>query len=137
MKLSYTVLMKHTCIDALIDACSGEDGQAMEAALRGAVGVISVTANVKPKAMHLMMQAALKKDVSSRPYTTCVYIYIYILFCGSMYYLLNLMCTCFVSVIRLIRSLLSFLMCFLVWSLQATEAKRLNSMLEPLHKVGS
>lgn len=41
------------------DVLSGEDGLAAEAILGGARGVISVTANVAPKAMHDLCWAAL------------------------------------------------------------------------------
>ncbi len=41
---------------------SGDDATAREAILLGADGDISVTANVAPKAMHEMCQAALNKD---------------------------------------------------------------------------
>jgi len=41
---------------------SGDDATAREAMLLGADGDISVTANVAPKAMHEMCQAALNKD---------------------------------------------------------------------------
>ncbi|MFV2056029.1 MAG: 4-hydroxy-tetrahydrodipicolinate synthase [Thiohalomonadales bacterium] len=41
---------------------SGDDGTAVELILNGAVGDISVTANVAPSAMHDMCMAALKGD---------------------------------------------------------------------------
>ncbi len=41
---------------------SGEDNQAMESILAGGQGVISVTANVAPRVMHEMCQAALAGD---------------------------------------------------------------------------
>lgn len=41
---------------------SGEDNQAMESILSGGQGVISVTANVAPRLMHEMCQAALAGD---------------------------------------------------------------------------
>ncbi len=41
---------------------SGEDNQAMESILAGGQGVISVTANVAPRLMHDMCQAALAGD---------------------------------------------------------------------------
>lgn len=41
---------------------SGEDNQAMESILAGGQGVISVTANVAPRIMHEMCQAALAGD---------------------------------------------------------------------------
>lgn len=41
---------------------SGEDNQAMESILAGGQGVISVTANVAPRLMHEMCQAALAGD---------------------------------------------------------------------------
>lgn len=43
---------------------SGDDASAMPLMLLGAQGVISVTANVAPKLMHQMCQAALQHDVS-------------------------------------------------------------------------
>jgi 4-hydroxy-tetrahydrodipicolinate synthase len=46
------------CGDRL-DLYSGDDGSAMELMLLGAKGVISVTANVAPAAMHAMCAAAL------------------------------------------------------------------------------
>lgn len=45
-----------------LDIYSGDDMTAMEAMLNGAKGVISVTANVAPKLMSDMSQAALDKD---------------------------------------------------------------------------
>lgn len=45
-----------------MDVYSGDDGTAMEAILLGAKGDISVTANIAPKQMHDMCQAALNKD---------------------------------------------------------------------------
>jgi 4-hydroxy-tetrahydrodipicolinate synthase len=45
-----------------IDLYSGDDATAMESILLGARGDISVTANVAPKAMHEMCQAALEGD---------------------------------------------------------------------------
>jgi dihydrodipicolinate synthase/N-acetylneuraminate lyase len=44
---------------------SGDDATAREAMLLGADGDISVTANVAPKAMHEMCQAALNKDANA------------------------------------------------------------------------
>jgi 4-hydroxy-tetrahydrodipicolinate synthase len=44
---------------------SGDDATAREAMLFGADGDISVTANVAPKAMHEMCQAALNKDADA------------------------------------------------------------------------
>jgi 4-hydroxy-tetrahydrodipicolinate synthase len=44
---------------------SGDDATAREAILLGADGDISVTANVAPKAMHEMCQAALNKDADA------------------------------------------------------------------------
>jgi len=44
---------------------SGDDATAREAMLLGADGDISVTANVAPKAMHEMCQAALNKDADA------------------------------------------------------------------------
>lgn len=49
------------CGDRL-DVFSGDDGIAAEAILNGAKGVISVTANVAPRAMHEMCAAALAGD---------------------------------------------------------------------------
>lgn len=56
-------------IQELIGCCgkrlaiySGEDKHALETMLAGGQGVISVTANVAPKAMHAMSVAALKGD---------------------------------------------------------------------------
>ncbi|HOB61054.1 MAG TPA: 4-hydroxy-tetrahydrodipicolinate synthase [Candidatus Competibacteraceae bacterium] len=49
------------CGDRL-DVYSGDDGIAAEAMLGGAKGVISVTANVAPRAMHDMSVAALAGD---------------------------------------------------------------------------
>ena len=45
-----------------IDVYSGDDRLAREIILRGGKGVISVTANVAPKGMHDMCQAALEGD---------------------------------------------------------------------------
>ena len=54
---------------ALIDSCgerldiySGDDATAMELMLAGGKGVISVTANIMPRAMHEMCAAALRGD---------------------------------------------------------------------------
>jgi 4-hydroxy-tetrahydrodipicolinate synthase len=49
------------CGDRL-DVFSGDDGIAAEAMLNGAKGVISVTANVAPRAMHELCVAALAGD---------------------------------------------------------------------------
>lgn len=49
------------CGDRL-DVFSGDDGIAAEAMLNGAKGVISVTANVAPRAMHELSVAALAGD---------------------------------------------------------------------------
>jgi len=49
------------CGDKL-DLYSGDDETALDCILAGAKGDISVTANVAPKAMHLMCQAALAGD---------------------------------------------------------------------------
>lgn len=56
-------------IDVLLDkvgdqiaVLTGEDGDACEAILRGAKGVISVSANVAPLQMHKMTQAAMAGD---------------------------------------------------------------------------
>ena len=45
-----------------IDVYSGDDGIAMEVILQGGKGVISVTANVAPQAMHDLCAAALAGD---------------------------------------------------------------------------
>jgi len=45
-----------------LDIYSGDDATCMALMLAGGKGVISVTANVAPKQMSLMAQAALKKD---------------------------------------------------------------------------
>lgn len=45
-----------------MDILSGDDGIAAEAILNGAKGVISVTANVAPRAMHELCAAALAGD---------------------------------------------------------------------------
>jgi 4-hydroxy-tetrahydrodipicolinate synthase len=45
------------------DVLSGEDGLALEAMIAGARGVISVTANVAPSAMHEMCTLALAGDI--------------------------------------------------------------------------
>lgn len=45
-----------------LDVFSGDDGIAAEAMLSGAKGVISVTANVAPRAMHELCVAALSGD---------------------------------------------------------------------------
>jgi 4-hydroxy-tetrahydrodipicolinate synthase len=45
------------------DVLSGEDGLALEAMIAGARGVISVTANVAPSAMHEMCALALSGDM--------------------------------------------------------------------------
>jgi len=45
-----------------MDVYSGDDGTAMEAILVGVKGDISVTANIAPRQMHDMCQAALNKD---------------------------------------------------------------------------
>ena len=54
----------HLCAvsDASIEAYSGDDGAALAAMALGARGVISVTANVAPRAMAQMMDAALQGD---------------------------------------------------------------------------
>jgi 4-hydroxy-tetrahydrodipicolinate synthase len=46
-----------------IDILSGDDPTAAEAMLLGAVGVISVTANVAPRAMSVLCDAALRGDL--------------------------------------------------------------------------
>ncbi len=48
--------------DSRLDVYSGEDALAMEVMLQGGKGVISVTANIAPKAMHDMCVAALTGD---------------------------------------------------------------------------
>ncbi|MEY2342428.1 4-hydroxy-tetrahydrodipicolinate synthase [Acidithiobacillus sp. IBUN Pt1247-S3] len=54
----------HLCAihDASIEVFSGDDGAALAAMAIGARGVISVTANVAPRAMAQMMYAALEND---------------------------------------------------------------------------
>ncbi len=47
-----------------IDVYSGDDDLAREVILHGGKGVISVTANIAPRAMHLMCEAALNGDAS-------------------------------------------------------------------------
>jgi 4-hydroxy-tetrahydrodipicolinate synthase len=47
---------------ARLDLYSGDDATALEILLQGGKGVISVTANVAPKAMHEMCDAASKGD---------------------------------------------------------------------------
>ncbi len=47
---------------ASLDIYSGDDATALEILLQGGKGVISVTANIVPKAMHDMCDAALKGD---------------------------------------------------------------------------
>lgn len=53
--------LRELCGDAL-DLFSGDDETAMEFILGGGRGVISVTANVAPRAMHEMCAAALRGD---------------------------------------------------------------------------
>lgn len=48
--------------DGEIDLYSGDDATACDFMLAGGKGVISVTANVAPRAMHEMAQAAIAKD---------------------------------------------------------------------------
>lgn len=48
-----------------IDVLSGDDPTALEIMRFGGKGVISVTANVKPRAMHQMCQAALNGDFNT------------------------------------------------------------------------
>ena len=48
--------------DGRIAVYSGDDATAMEAMLNGAAGDISVTANVAPRLMHEMCEAALRGD---------------------------------------------------------------------------
>lgn len=47
-----------------VDVFSGDDDLAREVILQGGRGVISVTANVAPRAMHLMCEAALAGDAA-------------------------------------------------------------------------
>jgi 4-hydroxy-tetrahydrodipicolinate synthase len=47
---------------ASLDLYSGDDATALQTLLQGGKGVISVTANVAPKAMHDMCEAAFKGD---------------------------------------------------------------------------
>ncbi len=49
--------------DGTLDVYSGEDNTALDLMLHGAKGTISVTANVAPKLMHEMCQAAISGDV--------------------------------------------------------------------------
>lgn len=50
------------CCGSRLDVYSGDDAIAMEIILRGGKGVISVTANVAPRMMHQMCEAALRGD---------------------------------------------------------------------------
>jgi len=50
------------CCGERLDLYSGDDATAMELMLMGGRGVISVTANVAPRAMHEMCEAALAGD---------------------------------------------------------------------------
>jgi 4-hydroxy-tetrahydrodipicolinate synthase len=52
------------CSENKIDLYSGDDATSLEFILAGGRGVISVTANIAPKLMHDMCQAALHKDVA-------------------------------------------------------------------------
>jgi 4-hydroxy-tetrahydrodipicolinate synthase len=54
-----------TAVDNGFDIYSGDDASAMDLMLAGAHGVISVTANVAPRAMHEMCVAALAGDKAS------------------------------------------------------------------------
>jgi 4-hydroxy-tetrahydrodipicolinate synthase len=63
-KLERITTIIERCGDAL-DVYSGEDGNACDAILAGARGVISVTANVAPRLMHDMCAAALAGDRST------------------------------------------------------------------------
>ncbi|HXQ64336.1 MAG TPA: 4-hydroxy-tetrahydrodipicolinate synthase, partial [Steroidobacteraceae bacterium] len=54
--------LRERCGDDL-DLLSGDDPTAAEAMLSGAQGVISVTANVVPHAMHVLCDVALNGDV--------------------------------------------------------------------------
>ncbi|MGK0673086.1 MAG: 4-hydroxy-tetrahydrodipicolinate synthase [Halothiobacillaceae bacterium] len=51
-------------VAARMDVYSGDDDLAREVILQGGRGVISVTANVAPRAMHLMCKAALAGDAT-------------------------------------------------------------------------
>ena len=53
--------IKDACGDRM-DIISGDDATAMELILRGGKGVISVTSNIAPQAMHDMCVAALEGD---------------------------------------------------------------------------
>ncbi len=53
--------IRQSC-DATFELYSGDDATAMEFLLQGGHGVISVTANVAPQAMHDMCMAALRGD---------------------------------------------------------------------------
>ncbi|MBE0439265.1 MAG: 4-hydroxy-tetrahydrodipicolinate synthase [Gammaproteobacteria bacterium] len=59
--LSRVSQIKALCGDKL-ELYTGEDANTVDFILAGGQGVISVTANVAPKAMHLMCQAALAGD---------------------------------------------------------------------------
>lgn len=50
------------CCDDRLDLYSGDDATSMEFMLNGGKGVISVTANVAPKAMQQMCEAAIRGD---------------------------------------------------------------------------
>lgn len=50
------------CCGDRMDIFSGDDAIGAQAVLRGAKGIISVTANVAPQAMHAMCEAALTGD---------------------------------------------------------------------------
>ncbi len=57
-RVERVIEIKQRCGDSL-DVYSGDDGDACEAILSGAQGVISVTANVAPQAMHELCVQAL------------------------------------------------------------------------------
>lgn len=59
--LDRVAMIKAECGDGM-DIISGDDATAMELILRGGKGVISVTSNVAPQAMHDMCAAALAGD---------------------------------------------------------------------------
>ncbi len=59
--LDRVTTIKEACGDRM-DIISGDDATGMELILRGGKGVISVTSNIAPQAMHDMCEAALAGD---------------------------------------------------------------------------
>jgi 4-hydroxy-tetrahydrodipicolinate synthase len=59
--LERIVALRESCGEEMV-VLSGDDPTAAEAMLLGAAGVISVTANVVPRAMSLLCEAALRGD---------------------------------------------------------------------------